>query len=142
MIDYVIDREQRLVKTRMTGSTTFDGLVTHLSNLARDPAFDRSFNLIFTVSPDATFSVLPVEEDLQQLIKQWATRRKGTKWAFWVPFGTAHVHMQFVLGLLVQNDVQIRLFDNEATALQWLGEEESGNSTPGEVPPRREGGRQ
>jgi hypothetical protein len=120
MINYVIDKELRLVKARMTGSTTLVGLVTHISNLARDPDFDPSLNLIFEVAPDATFSILPVESEFRQLVKQWTSRRKGVKWAFWAPYGVTHAHMQFAIGTLDQNDVEMRLFEHEADALKWL----------------------
>ncbi|MGB8356188.1 MAG: hypothetical protein WCD79_19985 [Chthoniobacteraceae bacterium] len=122
MIKYVIDREQRLVKARMSGATGLVGLVTHIANLAKDPAFDPSFNLLFEVAPDATFSILPIEAELQKLIKQWTTRRQGVKWAFWAPFGTAYAHLEFALGILYKGHVQMRLFDNEESAMNWLNE--------------------
>jgi len=129
MINYVIDRGLRLVKARMTGSTGLVGLVTHIANLAKDPEFDPSFNLIFEVDRDATFSILPVEPELRSLMKQWTGRRKGVKWAFWAPFGVAYAHLEFALSVLYKGDVRMCLFDNEEAALQWLNEPDQSTAT-------------
>ena len=129
MINYVIDRDLRLVKAKMTGSTDLVGLVTHIANLARDPAFDPTFHLIFEVTRDATFSILPVEYELQKLLKQWTARRKGVKWAFWAPFGVAYTHLEFALSVLYKGDVWMNLFDNEEAALQWLNEPDQNTPT-------------
>jgi hypothetical protein len=120
MISYTIDSESGLVRARMAGATTLVSLVSHISNLAKDPQFNPSMNLIFEVEPEATFSLLPVEVEFRNLIKQWASRRKGARWAFWVPFGATYSHLQFAIGTLDQQDVQMRLFENEQSAIQWL----------------------
>jgi hypothetical protein len=122
MINYTIDPQARLVRAHMSGVTTLVALATHISHLAKDPKFDPSYNLIFEVAQDATFSLLPVEEEFRQLLKHWTSRRKGVKWAFWSPFGVTHTHIQFALGLLDQKDVRMRLFEDEPSALKWLAE--------------------
>jgi hypothetical protein len=120
VIDYAIDREHRLVKARMHDSTSFVDLVAHISSLAQNPGFNPAFDLIFEISPAATFAILPVEVEFVKLVKQWMEQRRGTKWAFVVPFGTAHAHMEYVLGRLVQTHVRLRLFETEKEALEWL----------------------
>jgi len=122
MIEYTIDQDQKLVKARMSGTTTLVDLATHISSLAKNPKFDPAFNLIFEVSQDATFSILATETEFRTLLKEWTERRKGAKWAFWVPFGVTHTHMQFALGLLDQRNVRMRVFEDEKSALDWLAE--------------------
>jgi hypothetical protein len=61
-----------------------------------------------------------VETEFRHLLKQWMSRRKGAKWAFWAPFGVAYTHVQFALSLLDQTDVEMRLFKDEDSALRWL----------------------
>ena len=97
-------------------------LATHLSSLGKNPQFDPSFNLIMEVAPDATFCILANESEFKDLLKGWATRRRGAKWAFWAPFGVAYTHMQFALGMLDKRDVSMRLFETEENALAWLAE--------------------
>jgi len=65
---------------------------------------------------------LPNELEFRKLLKRWADRRKGAKWAFWAPYGVTYTHMQFALGLLDQRSVQMRLFESEENALAWLAD--------------------
>lgn len=123
MIEYTIDECQKLVRARMSGTTTLVDVVIHIANLAKDPKFNPAYNLIFEVAQDASFVVLANEKEFRTLLKSWTQRRKGVKWAFWVPYGVTHAHMQFALGLLDQRDVEMRLFDSEHKALTWLFEE-------------------
>jgi hypothetical protein len=121
MIEYTIDAAQRLIRVRMSGANKPTDLLRHLSDLNADPEFDATFNTLFRISVDATLQSTLFDVLLKKLLDQWQKRRKGVKWAV-----LSSSRIQLALAKLVTDDVnfrfvQLRFFDDEDSAVKWLG---------------------
>ncbi|HTS19460.1 MAG TPA: STAS/SEC14 domain-containing protein [Verrucomicrobiae bacterium] len=120
MIEYTVDAAKRLIRVRMSGGNTTTDMVRHLSALANDPQFDPTFNALFYITDDARMQTTLFDTLLKRILEQWQQRRKGVKWAV-----VSASHIQLALTKLVTDSikfelVQLRLFDDEASALKWL----------------------
>jgi hypothetical protein len=121
MIVYMIDAAQRLIRVRMSGANTPADLLRHVSELNDDPQFDRSFNTFFEIAEDARLEATLFDTMLKTILEQWQQRRKGAKWAV-----VSSSRVQLALAALATDNirfqhVQVRFFDDEASALTWLG---------------------
>lgn len=120
MIEYTIDRAQRLVRVRMSGANAPADLLRHVSDLSADPQFDATFNTLFCITEDATLQTTLFDSLLKTLLEQWQRRRKGVKWAV-----VSSSRIQLALAMLATDNVkfqfvQVRFFDGEDSAMNWL----------------------
>ena len=121
MIEYTIDTAQRLVRVRMSGANAPADLLRHVSDLSADPQFDATFNTLFCITEDATLQTTLFDSLLKTLLEQWQRRRKGVKWAV-----VSSSRIQLALAMLATDNVkfqfvQVRFFDDEDSAMNWLG---------------------
>lgn len=121
MIEYTIDTPQRLVRVRMSGANAPADLLRHVSDLSADPKFDATFNTLFCITEDATLQTTLFDSLLKTLLEQWQQRRKGVKWAV-----VSSSRIQLALAMLATDNVkfqfvQVRFFDDEDSAMNWLG---------------------
>ncbi|HVM59557.1 MAG TPA: hypothetical protein VMV72_01720 [Verrucomicrobiae bacterium] len=121
MIEYTIDAARHLIRVRMSGANTPRDFLQHVSDLSGDPRFDATFNTLFHITQDARMQTTLYDTLLKTILEQWQQRRKGVKWAV-----VSSSHIQLALAKLVTDNVnfrlvQLRFFDDEASALKWLG---------------------
>jgi hypothetical protein len=126
MIEYTIDTAQRLVRVRMSGANAPADLLRHVSDLSADPQFDATFNTLFCITEDATLQTTLFDSLLKTVLEQWQQRRKGVKWAV-----VSSSRIQLALAMLATDNVkfqfvQVRYFDDEDSAMKWLGSDVGG----------------
>jgi hypothetical protein len=122
MIEYTIDRLDRLVRVRMSGCTTSADLARHYSRVLDDPAYDASFNIIFHIDDDAGGPILAELPDAGLQMEAVARLQHGTKWAVVMVPGFKRTVTEFLLMGVKLGSVQMRFFDDERSALAWLGQ--------------------
>jgi len=120
MIEYSIDRPERLVRVRMSGCTTSADLARHYSRVLDDPAYDASFNVFFHVDDDAGGPILSELPDAGLQLEALAQLQHGTKWAVVMAPGFKRTVTEFLLMSAKLGSVQMRFFDDDRTALAWL----------------------
>jgi hypothetical protein len=119
-IDYVIDKERRLVVTTASGRVTFAEAKSHQDRLAEDPDFDETFSQLL----DAT-AATSVEVSVEQL-RMLAMRRMfsaSSRRAFVATnpavFGVGRILQSYLE--IARAEVQVSVFYDRASALKWLG---------------------
>jgi hypothetical protein len=120
MIEYTIDRPDRLVRVRMRGSTTSADLARHYSRVLDDPAYDASFDYLFHIDDDAGGPILAELPDAGLQMEAVARLQHGTKWAVVMAPGFKRTVTEFLLMGVKLGSVQMRFFDDDRTALAWL----------------------
>jgi len=125
MIDYTIDEPHRLIRIRISGWTSTDvHLIRAFSKLLRDPGFDPAFNTLFLFSKETFLSTLLIQHQTNKLFGGMAAHQEGSKWAFVVSNQTTLALLRDALEALDLKSVELQLFDNEASGLQWLNSNE------------------
>jgi hypothetical protein len=121
MIEYNIDRPDRLLRVRMSGSTTSADLARHYSRVLDDPAYDASFNIIFHIDDDAGGPILTEIPDAGLQMETLARLQHGTKWAVVMAPSFKRTVTEFLLMGVRLGSVQLRFFDDDEMAFAWLG---------------------
>lgn len=120
MIEYTIDRTDRLVRVRASGCTTPADAVRHFSTVHDDPSYDPSFNVLFHVDDDVGGPILAELPDLGLQMEAVARLQHRTKWAIVMAPGFKRTVTEFLLLGLKLAPVQMRFFDNDQMAFAWL----------------------
>lgn len=81
MIEYIIDRPDRLVRVRMSGCITSADLARHYSKVHDDPSYDASFNILFQIDEDAGGPIMAELPDVGSQMEAVARLQHRTKWA-------------------------------------------------------------
>ncbi|MGO9245760.1 MAG: STAS/SEC14 domain-containing protein [Verrucomicrobiia bacterium] len=121
MIEYIIDRPDRLVRVRVSGCVTSADLVSHFSTVHDDPSYDPSFNILFQIDDDAEGPILAELPGVGLQMEAVARLQHGTKWAVVMAPGFKRTVIEFLLRGVKLAPVQMRFFDDNRLALAWLG---------------------
>src|SRR5579862_2699569 len=124
MIDCVIDKARRMVSVRLSWKSSYLDLVRCFDKLYQDPQFDSNFNILFHISVDSTFLRAHIHEDFRAFLKGLADRQKGPKWAIVSPSRTQLAMTQILVENMELGTIQVRFFDNDEGAMQWLNSAE------------------
>jgi hypothetical protein len=115
-VDYVIDKERRLVTTTASGHLTFAEARDHQSRLLNNQDFDATFNQIIDVTAVTTFDLST--NDIITIARRSVfskTSRRALVASDPVMFGMARM-MEAYHGELAQ----VQVFRDRESALQWL----------------------
>jgi hypothetical protein len=120
MIEYTIDQPDRLIRVRMSGTTSSADLARHYSTVLDDPAYDASFNYLFRIDDDTGGPILGELPDAVLQMEAVAKLQHGTKWAVVMAPGLKRIMAEFFLLGVKLGSVQMRFFEDNRTALAWL----------------------
>ena len=119
MVEYQIDREDKLIRVKLSESVSVTELINYFGNITRDAYFDPTYDTLVTVSY-LKANLLPVKSLLTELITDFANYCEGTKWA--VVFGEylSREIIRLTFDGLELDSVTIRCFMSESEAMRWL----------------------
>ncbi|HVM62634.1 MAG TPA: hypothetical protein VMV72_17365 [Verrucomicrobiae bacterium] len=120
MIEYTIDRTDRLVRVRLSGYTTTADLARHYSKVHSDPAYDPSFNVLFRINDNVNGPIMVDVPSVSGQLEAVARLQNATKWAIVMSPGIRRAVFEFLVPTLSLASVQMRFFDDEHSALAWL----------------------
>ena len=120
MIEYIIDRPDRLVRVRMSGCITSADLARHYSKVHDDPSYDASFNILFQIDDDAGGPIMAELPDVGLQMEAVARLQHATKWAIVMAPGFQRTVIEFLLRGAKLAPVEMRFFDDNQLALAWL----------------------
>ena len=120
MIEYVIDKANRLTRVWMSGSSSSADLVRHFSTVLDDPDYDATFDTIFHVAGDAGGPILAELPEAGRSLEALAQLQNQRKWAVVMRPGFKRTVVEFLLTGVELGTVQMRFFDDDLQALTWL----------------------
>ena len=122
MIEYKIDKSQRIIFATITKSITSFDIVSHISNVINDPNFSYDYHSIITIDDNLIVPKIEPEKtkDIKKIIDGYANMRKGTKWAVVVSKESTHAIVKTALDLIGPIAANIRLFRETNDALEWI----------------------
>jgi hypothetical protein len=116
-IEYVIDTEQRLIATTVTGVVAASEMLAHYRTLQADPAFDPAFDAIVDFSGAAPFGASG--EEVRELARN-VPGATGTRRALVVD-RDLHYGFGRMASSARASELEIQVFRSRAEALAWLG---------------------
>jgi hypothetical protein len=120
MIEYVIDKTDRLLRVRMSGSNSAADMARHYSKVLDDPNHDPTFDTLFHIADDAGGPVLAEIPEAGRLLEPLAQLQNGRKWAVVMSPGLKRTVVEFLFKGVNLGSVRMRFFDDEQQALIWL----------------------
>lgn len=120
MIEYSIDRPDRLVRVRVCSCATSADLARHFSTVHDDPLYDPSFNVLFQVDDDAEGPIMAELPSVGLQMEAVARLQNATRWAIVMSPGFKRTVTEYLLRGVNLAPVQMRFFDDNSTALTWL----------------------
>lgn len=120
MIAYHVDVARRIAITRVSGQLTFSDLANHLHRLLRDPKFSADYDGLIIASDVAAVPSLATCKAFLPLVRAWAKRRVGVRWAFVLPTNETRAFAESTLMQANFTGITSRCFSSEGAALAWL----------------------
>ncbi len=127
MIEYTIEKQDRLIWVWMGGDNTYDDLASHYARVLKDPRYERSFDCIFHLDAETDGPIMRRLPEVRTLIELLSQCQDTTKWAVVAPMGFKRTILEFVLKGVSLRFVTMRFFDHQSDALGWLN---NGRKTP------------
>jgi hypothetical protein len=131
-VEYIIDKERRLVVSTAWGRVTFAEARAHQERLRHDPDFHPEFNQLL----DATaVTALDISSEEAQTIGRNSPHFSAMSRRAWVaanPFLFGIGRMIGVYREIAGGTEQFRVFNDREQALKWLGLDALQNSLEGE----------
>jgi hypothetical protein len=123
MIEYAIDKVNRLTRVWMSGCNSSADLARHYSTVLDDPNYDPAFDTIFHVAGDAGGPILAEVPETGRLLEALALLQNRRKWAVVMRPGFKRTIVEFLLTGVKLGSVHMRFFDDDLQALAWLDQE-------------------
>lgn len=120
MITYEIERDTRLVVSRVSGGLGVLEVADFLQTLVRDPQFDPAMNSLIIAEDTASVPRFSMLHYLNPLVAAWTARRGRARWAFVLPNEVTRVLAETELKHLTLNQVQAQCFTDASLAREWL----------------------
>ena len=122
MIEYKIDKFQKIIFATITKSITPEDIAVHIIGIVNDPDFSYAYHSIVIIDDNLIIPQIKPEqvENIQDIINGYAKMRKGSKWAVVVSRRTTHAIVQTTLDLIGPLSANIRLFNDTNDALEWV----------------------
>ena len=123
MIQYAIDKGNRLTRVWMSGGNSSADLARHYSVVLDDPNYDPTFDTLFHIAGDAGGPILAELPEAGQLLEALAQLQHRRKWAVVMRPGLRRTVVEFLLTGVELGTVQMRFFDDDLQALTWLDQQ-------------------
>ena len=122
MFRYKIDKIQRIIFTRATGTPTTVTMIDHIRNVMNDPDFDPDYNSIIVLDKNIRIAGIPKDEIeiVQQVLNGYAQQGKGRTCAVVVPNERQEIFLKLNLELIQPIKFNIAIFYSEDEALTWI----------------------
>lgn len=122
MIEYKIDKSQEIIFATIAERVTTEEIMTHISDIIKDPDFSFSYHSIITIDDNLIVPQIKPEKTqiIQSVINGYAKMRKGTKWGIVISKGTTHAIVETALGLIGTLSANIQLFQDTDDAIAWI----------------------
>ena len=122
MFRYKIDKIQRIIFTRATGTPTTVTMIDHIRNVMNDPDFDPDYNAIIVLDKNIRIAGIPKDEIeiVQQVLNGYAQQGKGRNCAVVVPNERQEIFLKLNLELIQPIKFNIGIFYSEDEALTWI----------------------
>ncbi len=122
MFRYKIDKIQRIIFTRATGTPTTVTMIDHIRNVMNDPDFDPDYNSIIVLDKNIRIAGIPKDEIeiVQQVLNGYAQQGKGRTCAVVVPNERQEIFLKLNLELIQPIKFNIGIFYSEDEALTWI----------------------
>jgi len=122
MIEYTIEKVDRLIRVRMTGVNRCEDLKAHYARVLRDPRYDPTLDSLFVIDGNADGPIMTELPDVKTVIEMLAQCQAATKWAVVMPAGFKRVIVEYLLQGVNLRSVTMRFFGTEDEAIAWLNE--------------------
>ncbi len=122
MIEYKIDKTQKIIFATITKSITPEDIAMHISGIINNPDFSYDYHSIVLIDDNLIIPQIRPEqiENIQDIINGYAKMRKGSKWAVVVSRRTTHPIVQTALDLIGPLSANICVFNDTNDALEWV----------------------
>lgn len=121
--DYVIDKERRLILTTAEGAVTVAEVRSKITRLQNDPDFDHRLNELIDATR-VTNLYVPVSQALEFAGQPILSKTSRTAWI--VTKSTMWKTLADLFAAYMSLHTQSKVFHDIASAMMWIGEEESG----------------
>ena len=122
MIEYILDKAQRLVKIPVCGSDiSYEHFLELWKRMDTDPNYDPTFNHLTVIDKDAAGPLvgeMPMMKSMLEMMAQRQTTAK--KWAIVVPSLWKRTMAEILFESVNLGRVQMRFFADEVEAMTWI----------------------
>jgi hypothetical protein len=123
-IRYWIDKDRKLIRAELTGSFTIEEMFNVIKDTLNDPGFEKGFNILSNHLKVKRFITTPQVKGLAGLLASFRHVLENAKWAV-VTVNPASFGMMRMLAVYLEDvPMELRIFETEREALQWLRPEE------------------
>ena len=122
MCSHKIDKLQGIIFTRASGTPTTVTMIDHIQKVLNDPDFDPKYNSIIVFDENTHIAGVPKDkiETIRRVLDGYAQQRTGRNWAVVVPNERQEAFMKLNLELIGPVKFNIRIFQSEDDALNWI----------------------
>jgi hypothetical protein len=94
----------------------------HIQNVMNDPDFDPNYNSIIVFEENTRIAGVPKDkiETIRRVFDGLAKLRKKRNWAVVAPYERQEAFLKINLDLISPLKFNIRIFQNEEDALNWI----------------------
>ena len=122
MFSHKIDKLQGIIFTRVSGTPTTVLMIDHIQNVLNDPDFDPKYNSIIVCKENTRIPGIQKSEIeiIRRVFDGYAQQRTGRNWAVVAPNERLEAFLKLNLELISPVKLNIRIFQNEEDALNWI----------------------
>ena len=122
MFSYKIDKLQKIIFTRISGTPTTITMIDHIQNVMNDPDFDPKYNSIIVLEENTHIAGVPKDkiETIRRVLDGYAQQRKGCNWAVVARNERQEAFLKLDLELISPAIFNFRIFQSEDDALNWM----------------------
>ena len=122
MFSHKIDKLQGIIFTRASGIPSTVTMIDHIQRVLNDPDFDAKYNSIIVLEENTHIAGVPTEkiETIRRVLDGYAQQRKGRNWAVVAPSERQQAFLKINLELISPVKFNIRIFQSEKDALNWI----------------------
>jgi len=122
MFTHKIYKLQGIIFARVSGTPTTVLMIDHIQNVLNDPDFDPKYNSIIVFEENTRIAGFPKDEIeiVRQVLNGYAQKGKGRNCAVVVPNERQEAFLKLNLELISPVKFNIRIFQSEEDALNWI----------------------